>query len=143
MGRTRNAFTEQEKMELRNNPYTFRVTDYKIVFTLAFKEFVLSEIDKPLMNSTKVFLKAGYPPGLIPKRTMQYTVAQIRKEAASKEGLREPKPPKAASRKKNDSSSELEELKHRVQILEQQIDFLKKTEHVKKTGQIPLPRDSS
>ena len=59
------AFSKNDKAELLNNPYTFRVTDHRIYFTLAFKEFVMSEIDKPLMTSTKVFKKAGYDPCIV------------------------------------------------------------------------------
>lgn len=136
-------FSEKDKAELLNNPYTFRVTDHRIHFTLAFKEFVMSEIDKPLMTSTKVFIKAGYDPDIVGKRTMQGTVASIRKEAASKEGLQNPTLPKGPVRKKRDPSAEIDELKYRVKSLEQQIEFLKKTEHLERTGQIPLPKDSS
>lgn len=139
----RKPFSERDKTELLSNPYTFRVTDHRIYFTLAFKEFVMSEIYKPSMTSTKIFIKAGYDPDIVGKRTIGYAVAQIRKEASSEEGLKEPKMPKEKQPKKKDSSAEIRKLEYRVKMLEQQIEFLKKTEHLKKTGRIPLPRDSS
>ena len=57
---SRHHYTEAEKAELLSNPYTFRVTDTSIRFTLAFKKFVLENIDKPGMTSVKVFEAAGY-----------------------------------------------------------------------------------
>lgn len=136
-------FTEDEKKELLNNPYTFRVTDHRIYFTLAFKQYAMAEIDKPDMTSRKVFVNAGYSTDILSPRNMRYAIKQMRKEAASAEGLKEPSLPKQPQPKKKDASKEVEELKKRVETLEQQIDFLKKTEHLRKTGQIPLPRNSS
>ena len=53
-------FTDEEKAELLSNPFTFQVTDCKITFTLAFKQLVLDQINKPGMSAAKILQKAGY-----------------------------------------------------------------------------------
>ena len=39
-------FTEEIKNELMANPFTYRVTDHHVLFTLAFKSFVLTEFQR-------------------------------------------------------------------------------------------------
>ena len=130
-------FTDEERAELLSNPYTFRVTECNVVFTLAFKRFVLSEIDKPGMSSTKVFQKAGYRLELFSGHRRRHLVQRIRKEAASEEGLQEPKPVRKNTPVKKHASTQIKELEERIQILEQQIDFLKKSRHLRETGMMP------
>lgn len=130
-------YTDEEKAELLSNPYTFHVSDCKIVFTLAFKKFVLHEIDKPGMNSAKVFQKAGYRLEVIPDYKRRYIVKQIRKEAASEKGLQKPKPVRENPKAKKLATARIKDLEHRIQILEQQIDFLKKSRHLRETGILP------
>ncbi len=130
-------YTDEEKAELLSNPYTFRVTDCKIVFTLAFKKFLLEEIDKPGMSSAKVLRKAGYRTELFPEKKRQYLVKSIRAEAASEKGLQEPKPVSTNTSVKKHSATQIRELEQRILILEQQLDFLKKSRHLRETGQMP------
>lgn len=130
-------YTEEERAELLSNPYTFYVSDCRIVFTLAFKQFVIREIDKPEMNAAKVFQKAGYRLELFPGYRRRYVVQQIRKEAASEKGLQKPKPIRKRSQPKKNPPNTLayiKDLEQRIQILEQQIDFLKKSRHLEETG---------
>ncbi len=135
-------YTEEIKNELRANPFTHHVTDHQVFFTLAFKEFVLNEFKKPGMTSWKVFEKAGYRPGIFPKKAMANRVSRIIAESRSPGGLKAPKPvqekPDAGKRR----SQEMQALEHRVRVLEQQLEFLKKTRYLDLTGEMP-PDDMS
>ena len=137
MNSSRHHFTDEERAELLSNPYTFYVTDCKVVFTLAFKQFVLREIDQPGMTFAKIFQKAGYRRELFSDAQRQYTVKAIRLEAASEEGLLEPNPVRKKLPVKKHTSTQIKELEERVLILEQQIDFLKKSRHLRETGMMP------
>ena len=130
-------FTDEERAELLSNPYTSRVTECKVVFTLEFKRFVLCEINKPGMTTDKVFQKAGYRPGLFTTRMKHSVVNRIRAEASSEEGLQEPKPVRKNTPAKKQTSTQIKELEERIMILEQQIDFLKKSRHLRETGMMP------
>lgn len=138
-------FTDEEKAEYLNNPYTAKVTDCRVFFTLAFKQFVLKEIDKPGMTAEKVFAKAGYRKEIFTPNVRRYIIQMIRKEAASPEGLQEPPPaPKEKCVRKKHHETEFRELQERVSILEQQIEFLKKSRHLRETGKTAsLPSTSS
>lgn len=120
------CFTEEERAELLSNPYTARVTNCRVYFTLAFKQFVMDNIDRPRMTSRKVFRLAGYSDNLFSSKSCRMTVLSIRREAASEQGLQEPRIPKKQPSGKKRSETELRELQERVVILEQEINFLKK-----------------
>ncbi|MBQ9611857.1 MAG: hypothetical protein IJV14_04635 [Lachnospiraceae bacterium] len=122
----RHHFTDDQKAELLSNPFTFRITDCTVVFTLAFKQFVISKTDIPGMTARKIFQLAGYSDGLFTPKVRRYIVSSIREEAASPEGLKEPAAHKDPVKKKH-SETEFKELQERVAILEQQVEFLKKT----------------
>lgn len=140
---TRDYFTDEEKAELLSNPYTARVSDSRVIFTLAFKKFVIANIDKPKMNAPKIFVLAGYRKGLINAGTMRYTVSRIRAEAASAEGLKEPKTVKKYTPRKKHTETEFKELQNRVTILEQQIEFLKKSQFLKEQEHLNRLTNSS
>ena len=136
-------FTEEERAELLSNPYTARITDCKAVFTLEFKQFVMDHIDQPGMTAAKVFRLAGYSDDLFSVKVKRYIVASIRKEAASEKGLQEPEPLKTPAPRKKHSETEFKELQERVAILEQQVDFLKKSQLLKKKNQLMRTDNSS
>ena len=136
------CYTDEAKAELMANPFTHHVTDHRVVFTLAFKEFVIREARKPGMTSRKIFKEAGYRDGLFPDRVIYDTVMKIKKEAASPDGLKPPKgQAKPASRKKR-PEADVRALEHRVRVLEQELRFLKKIRFLELTGELP-PEDTS
>ncbi len=141
--RTIRRFTAEERAELLSNPYTARITECTVTFTLAFKQLVMDNIDLPGMTSRKVFRMAGYSDSLFTPDTRCYAIASIRKEAASEKGLQEPPPRKSCDHKKKRSETELRELQERVTILEQQISFLKKSQLLKKQDRSVRPDNSN
>ena len=135
-------FSPEEQAELLNNPYTARVTECRVYFTLAFKKFVIQTSQDSHITARQIFAKAGYRNGLFTSAVMRYIVRSIKEEAASESGLKEPKIAPKSNVKKKRSETEFRELEHRVKVLEQQIDFLKKRQHLRKTGQMILPPNS-
>lgn len=136
-------FTDEEKTELICNPYTARVSDCKVTFTLAFKQFVMDHIDLPGMTARKVFQMAGYRDELFSSYVRRYTVIAIRNEAASEAGLQEPSEVKPRPVKKKSKDAEVKELQERVTILEQQVQFLKKSRLLKKQDRSSSPDNMS
>lgn len=135
----RNHYTDEQKAELLSNPYTVRVTDCKVTFSLAFKQFVISNIDKPGMTASKVFQLAGYSDKFFTPNVCRYVIRAIREEAASPEGLQEPAKVREYTHRKKHSETEFRELQERVSILEQQVNFLKKSQFVKKQKHLKPP----
>ena len=140
---TTHHFTNEERAALLSNPYTARITECKVTFTLAFKQLVMDNIDRPDMNARKVFRLAGYDDSLFTPNVRRYVVTAIRKEAASEKGLQEPHPLKSCSHRKKHSETEFRELQERVSILEQQLSFLKKSQMLKKQDRLMQQDNSS
>lgn len=130
--RTTRTYTPEEKAELMNNPYTAYVTDHKVCFTLAFKQFILDAVDKSGMTYKEAFEAAGYRDELFSRKKRLYAVTSFRKEAASPEGLKEPKIRKQPTPRKKHTETEFKELQERVLLLEQQLEFLKKSQFLKR-----------
>ena len=136
-------YTDEERAELLSNPYTARITECSVTFTLAFKQLVMANIDLPGMNAKEVFRLAGYSDSMFTPNVRRYVVAAIRKEAASEKGLQEPPPLKSCNHRKKHSETEFRELQERVTILEQQISFLKKSQMLRKQDRSMRPDNSS
>lgn len=135
-------FSDEQKAELLSNPYTARVSNCQVTFNLAFKQLVIDNIDKPGMTAAKVFDIAGYSKELFTPPVRRYIVNCIRREAASPEGLKEPKPVKEHTPRRKHSETEFKELKERVSILEQQVNFLKKSQMLKSKNHSKPPTNS-
>lgn len=135
-------YTDEQKAELLSNPYTVRVTDCTTTFSLAFKQLVISNIDKPGMTASKVFQLAGYSDKFFSPGIRRYVVQAIRREAASPEGLQEPAVIKEHTPRKKHSETEFRELQERVSILEQQVNFLKKSQFLKKQNHLKPPNNT-
>lgn len=126
------SFTAAQIVALRENPYTFSVKGVKIVYTLEFKEYVMSEVAKG-QTSVNIFRSAGYDPEVLGKTRIYDFVKRLKKEAASPEGLKEPRAPKRSNRleetdlSKQKTSAAIRELQEQVIYLQQELEFLKKT----------------
>lgn len=57
-------FTEQEKLLLRKNPYTYRVTDNMILLTVEFKE-TFWKLYIQGFSPVSIFRELGYDPDLL------------------------------------------------------------------------------
>lgn len=136
-------FTNEQKMELLCNPYTAGVSDCQVTFSLEFKEFVIENIDKEGMTAAKIFELTGYSKDLFKPNRKRAIVASIRREAASPEGIKEPKVTKKKSTCKKRSETEFKELEERVSILEQQVNFLKKSQLLKRQKHSKSPTNSN
>lgn len=133
MSRIRVLFTPQQIEELKNNPFTLFVNESQIRFTVEFKKFLLAEREKNHTPWKDIFCKAGYSPETLGIDRMYAAVKNIRKEAASPQGLHE-----TISKKKLEKENEriqtqkaIRQLQEEVIRLQQQIEFLKKIQMLK------------
>ena len=126
------AFTPEQKAAIASNPFTLSVSDYQIRFTIDFKKFLLEERARNNTKWKEIIRKAGYDPEVFGKARIDHLAKTIKTEAASPQGLHE-----TASRKNLAKASEhqqlrttVRDLQQEVTRLQQQIEFLKKTEAV-------------
>ena len=62
MKKKERAYSDEQISILEQNPYTHSVTPYRLTFTLAFKEFFMSQVHKSGMTCPKILKAAGYDP---------------------------------------------------------------------------------
>ena len=130
-------FTDEEKAELLSNPFTAYVTDTRVRFTLAFKKFLLKELDKPGMTLRQAFRNAGYRDDLFTPKVRESAARRFREEAASPQGLQEPAPCKESHSDKKHHQTQIWEMELRIRKLEQQVEFLNKSRHLRDHGTMP------
>lgn len=134
------VFTQEQIEILEGNIYTHHVSSYCIVFTVAFKVFFASQVDLPQMTTQKIMRAAGYDPSLFSRSCLDGIRKRILKEARSPEGFKEPRgishsertalfAEKDLAKQRMDTS--IRELQERIVRLEKQVEFLKKTSHVR------------
>ena len=134
-------FTKQQQELLMSNPYTAKVSAHRLIFTLEFKKFAMRELQTSKCTNRMIFEKAGYDTELLGHERMKSLMRLIKAEAASPEGLREPKEgtreqnlerklKEDLTKKKTDTA--IRELQERVNHLEQQVEFLKKISSLRK-----------
>ena len=131
---TNKKLTPEEIDTIRKNPYVVSVCSTKITYSLAFKEFALEQSQNGL-SSIEIFRKAGFDPEILGKPRIYSALKHFKREAASPEGLREPRGKSREERlaefaktdlAKKQTKTAIRELQDRVVHLEQQIEFLKK-----------------
>ena len=130
----RKKFTPAEVEELRANPYTEKVTERQISFTLAFKEaFWCLSVEGCTGNMA--LRKLGYDPEILGFERVHNITKRIRSAARTPEGIRGAKKSRMRISKEQFSQAELEKMSRReserrlqneIVYLQQQMAFLKK-----------------
>lgn len=130
MTRKRTLFTEQQIEILKQNPFTASVSENQIRFTVEFKKFLLNEREKNGTQWKQIFQKAGYDPSILGESRMLRIVDRVRTEAASPKGLHETVAKEHFSKENErvQTQKAIRQLQEEVLRLQQQVEFLKKTQ---------------
>ena len=133
---TKRTFTVEEMNTLRANPYIVAVSPTKLTYSLAFKQKAVEQVKQQGMTAVKIFTQADLPVELLGKPRITAAMKAFKREAASPEGLHEPRGKSKEARMeafakedlaKRQTKVAIRELQDKVVHLEQQIEFLKKT----------------
>ena len=130
----RKKFTPAEVEELRANPYTEKVTERQISFTLAFK-VAFWRLSVEGCTGNIALRKLGYDPEILGFERVHNITKRIRSAARAPEGIRGAKKSRMRISKEQFSQAELEKMSRReserrlqneIVYLQQQMAFLKK-----------------
>lgn len=122
------VYTEDQIAILASNPYTRSINENRISFTVEFKRYLLDERKRTGKPWKELFRQAGYDPEIFGKHRMDSMIRKIKEQAASPKGLREPsKKGKKGPSEKEQLRKSVRDLQEQVLILNQKIEFLKKT----------------
>ena len=131
---TRKKFTPAEVEELRANPYTEKVTEIQISFTLAFKE-AFWRLSVEGCTGNMALRELGYDPEILGFERVHNITKRIRSAARTPEGIRGAKKSRMRISREQFSQAELEKMSRReserrlqneIVYLQQQMAFLKK-----------------
>ncbi len=131
---TKKKFTPEEVELLRGNPYTEKVTEDQISFTLAFKE-AFWRLSVEGCTGNMAFRQFGYDPEVLGFERVHNITKRIRHAACTPEGIQNAKKSRMRISKEHFSQAELEKMSRReserrlqneIVYLQQQMAFLKK-----------------
>ena len=137
-----NYFSDEQVKELEKNPYVKKVSAKSITYSEEFKELFWIDLQKGMLPRN-IFKKYGFDPRMLgPRRTKNFTY-RVRKEATRVEGFKD-------TRSTNSGrplariltiEEELERLKQKCEILQQENDFLKRVRFINRKQILKLQKD--
>lgn len=125
-------FTEEQQNQLRNNPYTARVSENTLSFTKEFKEvfykrYISGEIPRAIL------WELGYPVGILGKGRIWGIAHSIKKEYETNGCFNDSMSPKPSAKKTEDLSADqqIRQLQQKLDYLTQEVEFLKKISSIR------------
>jgi len=121
-------YTKKEMKELKENPYTFKVTKNKLSHTAEFKRVFWTKYQAG-ESPRKILTDLGYDVNMFEQKRIDSLVQHIKKQALSGKGFTEG--PNRTKRMKIVSNEEMTpesfaQMQHEVLYLKQEVEFLKK-----------------
>lgn len=130
------AFTAKQIAQLRNNPYTYKVTAKHISFTKEFKELFYQKRQEG-MSLRDIIVSLGYDPDVLGYDRIEgisYLINKaMREEGRFHEGTR----PRNSILDEDDpevTKENFRRMQHELQLLRQEMDFIKKISSIKDSG---------
>ena len=137
-----NNFSDEQVKELEKNPYVKKISIKSITYSEEFKELFWIDLQNGMMPGN-IFRKYGFDPRMLgPLRTNNFTY-RVRKEAAREEGFKDTRSTNSGRPSTKDLTIEeqLERLKQKNKILQQEIDFLKRVRFINRKQISKLQKD--
>lgn len=138
---SRKLFTEEQQQLLRQNPYIYSVTDTRITLTKEFKELFMTAY-KAGESPRKILEDYGFDISIIGERRIwsisQHIRTEYKKYGEFHEGYT-PRSKTAGSDTPSDAAKpisetdEIKQLRHEVDYLKQEMEFLKKISSIRTT----------
>ena len=129
-------YTKKQIKELKENPYTLKVDENRIFFTIEFKEIFWTKYQAG-MSPRQILKELNYNLDYFGQKQIDSIVQRIKKEALGgefTEGYNRKKRMKIKQPETVDSPQVIQHMQNELMYLKQEVDFLKK---VLKMGKDP------
>ena len=134
----RNKFTKREIQLIKNNPYTYKVTEFQIFYTKEFKvefwrRYQAGESPRSIVESL------GFDPDMLGQYRINGLQINIQKQAQIPEGFTEGKGRRKGRKTElydvdnHPSDETIIKMQHELLYLRQEVEFLKKITSIKDT----------
>ena len=137
-----NYFSDEQVKELEKNPYVKKVSVKSITYSEEFKELFWTDLQKGMLPRN-IFKKYGFDPSMLaPRRTKNFTY-RVRKEATRVERFKDTRSTNSGRplTRVLTIEEELERLKQKCEILQQENDFLKRVRFINRKQISKLQKD--
>ena len=135
---SKKLFTEEEIAILRANPYTYSVSSSQISFTKEFKELFWCDYQNNRMNPRAIFQKYNYDPDMLGRSRITGFQQCLKRDAA--QGVEFHNGPRQSGERhaltvdnEEVTSATIRSMQHKIEYLEQEIEFLKKISSTRTT----------
>ena len=139
---SRHVFTDEQIKELNNNPYVISVTSKYINYSEEFKELFLEDYSNG-MPPIDIFRKYGFDPDTLGEQRRHNFVMRIKKESQRLDGFKDMRKVNSGRPRTKDLTSEerIAQLNHKIDILKQENDFLKRVRSINRRQLSKMHRD--
>ncbi len=130
-----NYFTKEQIELLSNNKYVIKVSEKSITYSDEFKLLFLSELNNGLTPKL-IFEKYGFPYIVLGERRINNCSSRWKKQSTREQGLSDTRKFNSGRpcEKELSPDEQIERLKHKILILEQENSYLKKIRLIEKAA---------
>ena len=131
---SKHVFTDEQIKELNNNPYVISVTSKYVNYSEEFKKLFLKDYNDG-MSPIDIFKKYGFDPDTLGEQRRHNFVKRIKRQSQRLDGFKD-------MRTKDVTPEErIQQLNHKINILEQENDFLKRVRSINRRQLSKMHRD--
>ena len=126
-----NYFTDEQLRLLEENPYVVKASKKSITYSEEFKELYWIDYQNG-MQPIEIFKKYGFDPYALGSRRRDNFTNNLKKQAAREDGFKDTRSKNSGrpSTKELSLEVQLERLKHKNEVLQQENDFLKRVRFI-------------
>ena len=126
-----NYFTDEQLRLLEENPYVVKASKKSITYSEEFKELYWIDYQNG-MQPIEIFKKYGFDPYALGARRRDNFTNRLKKQAAREDGFKDIRSKNSGrpSTKELSLEVQLERLKHKNEVLQQENDFLKRVRFI-------------
>ena len=126
-----NYFTDEQLRLLEENPYVVKASKKSITYSEEFKELYWIDYQNG-MQPIEIFKKYGFDPYALGSRRRDNFTNRLKKQAAREDGFKDTRKDNSGrpSTKKLSLEEQIERLKHKNKVLQQENDFLKRVRFI-------------
>ena len=126
-----NYFTDEQLRLLEENPYVVKASKKSITYSEEFKELYWIDYQNG-MQPIEIFKTYGFDPYALGSRRRDNFTNRLKKQAAREDGFKDTRSKNSGrpSTKELSLEVQLERLKHKNEVLQQENDFLKRVRFI-------------
>ena len=128
---SKHVFTDEQIEELKRNPYVISVTSKYVNYSEEFKELFLEDYSNG-MSPIDIFKKYGFDPDTLGEQRRHNFVKRIKRQSQRLDGFKDMRKVNSGRPRTKDLTSEerIAQLNHKIDILKQENDFLKRVRSI-------------